>query len=81
MMEPPKKDYTEQIKELLKECEKKYNKQYYKNYYKENKVKLRARYYKKKEERELEKSRLYKLFLEQTLENDWKEYYRKNVGE
>ena len=68
--------------EEIKSCHvKKYNKQYYKNYYKENKVKLRRKYYENKEKRELEKSRLYKLFLEQTLEEDWKEYYRKNTSD
>lgn len=71
----------EEIKELTKSCEKKYNKQYYRNYYKENKVKLRRKYYENKEKRELEKSRLYKQFLEQTLEKDWKEYYRKNTSD
>lgn len=71
----------EENKELTKSSEKKYNKQYYKNYYKENKVKLRKRYYENKEKRELEKSRLYKIFLEQTLEKDWKEYYRKNTSD
>jgi len=67
--------------EEIKSCEKKYNKQYYKNYYKENKVKLRKRYYENKEKRELEKSRLYKLFLDQTLEKDWKEYYRNYIND
>ena len=42
---------------------------FYKNYYKENKLKLRQRYYENKEKRELQKSRLYKLFLDQTLES------------
>ena len=67
--------------EEIKSCEKKYNKQYYKNYYKENKLKLRQRYYENKEKRELQKSRLYKLFLEQTLESDWREFYRKSISD
>jgi hypothetical protein len=41
-------DYTEKIKELMIEAEKKYNREYHKAYYKRNRLKLREKYYEKK---------------------------------
>ena len=41
-------DNTERIKELINLCEIKYNRDYHKAYYKRNRLKLREKYYEKK---------------------------------
>jgi len=62
------------IKDLIKDCQKNFKLQYFKNYY-YNKDRLNNRYFEKKQKVNLEKSRVYKQFLEQDESKNWKEYY------
>lgn len=56
-------DNTEAIKELIKSCEIKYNRDYHKQYYIKNKLKLREKYYEKKNKIMNLKIETFKAFL------------------
>jgi len=56
-------DNTEKIKELINLCEIKYNRDYHKEYYIKNKLKLREKYYQKKDKMMKLKIETFKEFL------------------
>jgi hypothetical protein len=56
-------DNTERIKELINLCEIKYNRDYHKAYYIKNKLKLREKYYEKKDKMMKLKIDTFKEFL------------------
>jgi len=67
-------DYTEKIAELIQQCEIKYNREYHKAYYIKNKLKLREKYYQKKDKMMKLKVETFREFLKkQENENELNE--------